>query len=127
NYKWPKKTVVPNPFLASREAKLKQLEADLAAAKDASPQRKEQLRNTIGAVRYEIAELKKNSFLVAETDPYVVLPSSMVAQSGQPFSPPLGDFCVVIFKNELYPAIIGDVGPSMKLGEASLRIAREIN
>ena len=127
NYKWPKKTAVPNPFLASREAKLQQLESDLAAAKDAPAQRKEQIRNAIGAARYEIAELKKHSFLVAETDPYVVMPSSLMSQGGQPFSPRLGDFCVIIFKNMLYPAIVGDVGPAMKMGEASLRIAKEIN
>lgn len=127
NYKWPKKTAVPNPFLASREAKLKQLEADLVAERDAPAQRKDQLRNSIGAVRYEVNELKKNSFLVSETDPYVVLPGSILSQSGQPFSPRLGDFCVVIFKDNLYPAIIGDIGPSMKIGEASLRLAKELN
>ena len=125
NYKWPKKTAVPNPFLAPREEKLKGLETDLAAAAD--PQRKEQLRKLIKDARYDIADLKAHSFLIAAADPYVVLPGSLIAQNGQPFAPHVGDFCVVIWKDELYPAIVGDIGPSVKIGEASLRIAKEIN
>lgn len=125
NYKWPKKTTLPNPFLAPREAKLKQLEADLGAATDA--RRKEQLRKSIHDTRLDITELKTRSFLVAATDPYVVLPGSLMAQSGHPFSPRVGDFCVVIWKDTLYPAVVGDVGPSTKIGEASLRLAKEIN
>jgi len=129
NYKWPKQSATPNPFLAPREARLTQLEADLAVApRDMTAAKREQLKNQIGAARYEVSELKKQSFLVAAVDPYVVLPGSMMTgQGNKPFAPRLGDYCVVIFKNTLYPAIIGDIGPSMKIGEASLRIAHEIN
>ncbi|MEA3187599.1 MAG: hypothetical protein QOD99_1429 [Chthoniobacter sp.] len=121
SYKWPKKTTVANPLLAAREAKLKEAEA-LAGR---SPGREQ--RDQIGALRYEVSQLATNSFLVANADPYIVLPGWMLGQSGQPFSPRVGDYAVVIFNSTLYPAIIGDVGPRDKIGEASLRVGREIN
>jgi hypothetical protein len=34
---------------------------------------------------------------------------------------------VVVFGDKVYPALVGDVGPNDKTGEASLRIAKEIN
>ncbi|MEZ5302404.1 MAG: glycoside hydrolase family 75 protein [Verrucomicrobiales bacterium] len=33
----------------------------------------------------------------------------------------------MIYEDKVYPAIIGDAGPREKMGEASLRIAKEIN
>jgi hypothetical protein len=33
----------------------------------------------------------------------------------------------VVFGDAIYPAIVGDVGPNDKVGEASLRIAKELN
>jgi hypothetical protein len=39
----------------------------------------------------------------------------------------LGDYALVIFGDSIYPALVGDVGPNDKAGEASLRIAKEIN
>jgi hypothetical protein len=38
-----------------------------------------------------------------------------------------GDYALVVFGNSIYPAIVGDIGPNDKVGEASLRIAKEIN
>jgi hypothetical protein len=38
-----------------------------------------------------------------------------------------GDHALVVFENTIYPAIVGDVGPNDKVGEASLRIAKQIN
>ena len=126
SYKWAKKTAVPNQFLPSREARLKLLEAE-AATKGLSPERAAELRTLIQQVRYELNQLKTHSFLVATTDPFIVLPSSLLTQDARPFTPHVGDYCVVIFKNTLYPAIIGDVGPRDKIGEASYRIGKEIN
>lgn len=126
NYKWPKKTAVPNPFLAPREERLRQLEAELASPGISAP-RREQLRRLAKDARYDVADLKAHSFLVAAADPYIVLPASLVSPAGQPFSPRVGDFGVVIWKDKIYPALVGDIGPALKIGEASLRIAREIN
>ena len=39
----------------------------------------------------------------------------------------VGDYAVVVFGDQIYPAIVGDVGPNDKVGEASLRIAQQIN
>jgi hypothetical protein len=33
----------------------------------------------------------------------------------------------VIYKDRIYPAVLGDAGPSDKVGEASLRLARALN
>ncbi len=44
-----------------------------------------------------------------------------------PFAPAVGDYCVVIHENTLFPSVVGDVGPADLVGEASLRICRQIN
>jgi len=126
SYKWPKTTAVPNMFLVGRQGKLQQLETELEG-KGIGADRSRELRELIPQMRYEVGQLKTMSFLVASTDPFVVLPSSIVGKNHEPFTPHLGDYCVVIFENRLYPAIIGDVGPANKMGEASLRLGKAIN
>ena len=39
----------------------------------------------------------------------------------------VGDYAIVVFGDQIYPAIVGDTGPNDKVGEASLRIAQQIN
>ena len=39
----------------------------------------------------------------------------------------IGDYAVVLYQGILYPAIVGDIGPASKIGEASLRICRAID
>ncbi|MEY5020193.1 MAG: hypothetical protein RLZ22_1281, partial [Verrucomicrobiota bacterium] len=34
---------------------------------------------------------------------------------------------VIIHEDKIYPSIVGDGGPTFKVGEASLRVARELN
>ena len=41
--------------------------------------------------------------------------------------PKIGDYVAVIYKDRVYPALLGDAGPSDKIGEASLRLARALN
>lgn len=126
SYRWPKKTALANSFLGAREAKLKQLESEISG-KTISLERNREVRELIGPLRYEVNQLKTMSFLVSTTDPFVVLPGSIVGKNQDPFTPHLGDYCVVIFEDRLYPAIVGDVGPSTKIGEASLRLGKAIN
>lgn len=126
SYKWPKKTAVPNPYLAAREEKLKQLEAEFAT-KGLSIERNKELRDAIQPLRYEVNQLKTMSFLMGATDPFVVLPGSIAGHGNTPFTPHLGDYCVVVYNDSLYPAIVGDVGPYYKMGEASLRLGKELN
>ena len=61
--------------------------------------------------------------MIGATDPYIVIPSGFAAGTGGK----LGDYAIVIAGNGIYPAIVGDAGPPDKVGEASLRIAKQIN
>ncbi len=115
SYHWPKKSAAPNPFLPAFESRLASLEAGRPGPSMAD----------LLDLRYAVAQMKKNSFLVASADPYIVLPGFMLGKGA--FNPKLGDFCVVIYKDALYPAIFGDVGPNDKIGEASLRLSRELD
>jgi hypothetical protein len=89
-----------------------------------TPVRKRELRNAIAQLRAEVDTLKKYSFLIGATDPFIVVPGAFT-HSGEPVKP--GDYAVVVFGDSIYPAMIGDVGPNNKVGEASLRIAKQIN
>jgi glycosyl hydrolase group 75 (putative chitosanase) len=126
SYRWPKKTNNPNQFIPEREEKLKQLQAEYDA-KTTPPDRKKLLKEQLEQVQREVTDLKKYSFLIAKADPYVVLPGFMLRQTNHPFQPKLGDYVVVIYQGKLYPAVLGDVGPSYKIGEASLRICSELD
>ncbi len=123
SYRWPKKTPEPNPYLAAAEDELKRAETEFALS-TTSPARKRDLRDLIPQLRAEIGTLKKYSFLIGATDPFIVVPGAFMHGS-DPVKP--GDYAVVIFDNSIYPALVGDVGPNEKAGEASLRIAKEIN
>jgi hypothetical protein len=83
------------------------------------------LRERIAKSKLQIADLKSASFLVSKTDPTIVLPGFMLRGSG-PDAPKIGDYAVVIHEDKMYPAIVGDAGPSYKVGEASLRLCNEI-
>jgi hypothetical protein len=123
SFRWPKKTNAPNPYLGPAEDRLRKAEAE-STQKTTSPERKKELHTAIGQIRDEITTLKKFSFLIGATDPYIVLPSGFArgADGGK-----VGDYTVVIFGDNIYPAVVGDVGPPDKVGEASLRISKEIN
>ena len=122
SFRWPKKSQIPNPYIAPAEERLKRYEGELAA-KTTTPERKKELKSGIASVRDEIETLKKFSFLIGATDPYIVLPSGLGKADGGK----VGDYALVIFGDRIFPAVVGDIGPSDKAGEASLRIAKEIN
>ncbi|MBA2434864.1 MAG: hypothetical protein H0V54_07245 [Chthoniobacterales bacterium] len=123
SYRWKKKTSQPSPFLPAAEAKLRRYEAEFAQ-KGLTMERNRDLRIGIQRMKAEVDSLKRFSFLIASTDPYIVLPGifSRAKDAGK-----VGDYAVVVYGNEMYPALVGDVGPREKVGEASLRIAKEIN
>jgi len=77
---------------------------------------------------YELAvkDMKRRSFLLGEYDPFIVLPVEYLRQSGD-WAPSIGDYAIVVYEGLLLPAIVGDGGPSFKMGEASLRVAKQIN
>jgi hypothetical protein len=122
SFKWPKKSQLPNPYLAPAEERLKRYEGELAN-KATTAERKRDLKAGISLVRDEIESMKKYSYLIGATDPYIVIPSGLGKADGGK----VGDYALVIFGDRIFPAVVGDVGPSDKAGEASLRIAKEIN
>ena len=125
SYGWPKKTPTPNPMVAGWEKRLAVGEKELAD-KATTAERKAWLKDRLAFLKRGITDLKNRSFLIAEYDPFIVLPVNVLT-SNEPFAPKIGDYAVVIYGAKLYPAIVGDGGPTFKVGEASLRIARELN
>jgi hypothetical protein len=126
SYRWLKRTDKPSQFIPEREQKLRQAQAEFDQ-KNTAPERKKILKEQIEELNREISDLKKYSFLISKADPFVVLPGFMLRQTNHPFLPKFGDYVVVIHGGKLYPAIVGDAGPSYKVGEASLRLATQID
>ncbi len=126
SYRWPKKTKNPNEFLVGRETRLAELEAEFKES-GLSIERNRELRTAIASLKAEVAELKTTSYLLSRADPSIVVPGFMLRYRDHPYAPKIGDYAVVVHGDRLYPAIVGDAGPSNKMGEASLRICREID
>jgi Fungal chitosanase of glycosyl hydrolase group 75 len=124
NYRWLKSGIHPNPCLRETESRLALLGAELGNG-SLTPENKASLTKEINYLKATAEELKHWDFLVGTADPFIVLPSFMVGKS--PGQPGIGDYAVVIAHGKLYPAILGDMGPGSKIGEASLRLCRAID
>ena len=125
SYGWPKKSPTPNPMVAGWEKRVAGAEKELAD-KATGAERKTWLKDRVAYLKRGIADLKARSFLIAEYDPFIVIPVNILA-SNDPFAPKVGDYAVVVHGTKLYPAIVGDGGPTFKVGEGSLRMAKELN
>jgi hypothetical protein len=127
SYAWAKKTTTPNPLLAKWEARLVKLNAEYAV-KGLSAARNAELKSSISQVKLEISDLKARSSLIAEKDPFIVISLLFRGYEGQnAFTPGIGDYAAVVHGNKIYPAICGDYGPTFKMGEASLLMAKAVN
>lgn len=127
SYAWPKRSQQPNPLLVRWEAELRKAEEEYKT-KGLSAERNAWLRDRIAQLKREASDMKSRSFLIAETDPFVVVPLSMLGYTrSSPYAPAIGDYAVIAHRDRLCPAIVGDSGPTFQVGEASLRIARELN
>jgi len=127
SYAWAKKTSTPNPLLARWEERLKNAN-EAYNVKGLSAEKNRELKALIDTLKVEINEMKARSSLIAEKDPFVVL--SLVFRgytATNKHTPQMGDYAVVIHGDKMYPAICGDYGPTQKMGEASLFIAKTIN
>jgi hypothetical protein len=127
SYAWAKQSTTANPLLARWETRLANAKAEYAK-KGLSAARNRELKSSIDQLTLEIKDLKSRSSLIADSDPFVVI--SLVFrgyETSNPHTPQIGDYAVVIHDKKLYPAICGDYGPSMKMGEASLFMAKAIN
>jgi hypothetical protein len=125
SYGWSKKTAVPNPMVDGWERRLAAAQKELAAAATTAA-RKTWLRDRIPFLKRGIDDLKARSFLIADYDPFIVIPVDLLTSSDA-FAPKVGDYAVVVYQKKLYPAIVGDGGPTYKVGEGSLRLAHELN
>jgi len=127
SYAWAKKTKIPNPLLGKWEARLVKAKEQFAT-KGLSADKNRESKALVGQLEIEIAEMKARSSLIAEKDPFIVL--SLVFKpyaATNKHTPQMGDYAVVIYGDKMYPAICGDYGPTQKMGEASLFIAKTIN
>jgi hypothetical protein len=126
SYGWKKTSNQPNPMIVGWEKRIKLAEQELALP-STPPARQAWLRERMVYLRRGIDDMKARSFLIAEIDPFIVIPIHILAAKNDPYAPRVGDYAVVIHEGKLYPAIVGDGGPSFKAGEASLKLARAIN
>lgn len=126
SYGWRKKTNIPNPMIAGFERRIAAGTKELNAS-GTSAERKKWLRDRIAMLKRGIQDLKARSYLIAEYDPFIVIPVNLLTSRTDPFAPSVGDYAVVIYENKIYPCIVGDGGPTFKVGEASLRMAKELN
>jgi Fungal chitosanase of glycosyl hydrolase group 75 len=124
SYRWTKRGDRPNPFLPIMETELEKSEKALGSGTYTSAE-KALLEENKSKAASGVDELKRWSFLVGAADPFIVLPSFMVGK--HPGQPKIGDYAVVIYNGTLYPAVLGDIGPNNKIGEASLRICKAID
>ena len=127
SYGWKKQTDQPNPLLKRWKNKLSEEVNKIEQGKLSSSKVKAS-KQKIETLRREISDMKGRSFLIARADPFIVIPSWMRLYANQnEFAPSVGDYVAIIFEGRILPAIIGDTGPTWKLGEASLRVAKELN
>jgi hypothetical protein len=66
----------------------------------------------------EVGTLKKFSFLIGATDPFIVVPGAFA--HGQDRIKPR-DCAVVVFGDAIYPVIVGDVETNDKVAELAAR------
>lgn len=125
SYGWSKRTKTPNPMVAGWEKRMTAAQEELAAAATTA-ERKTWLRDRLVFLKRGIEDLKARSFLIADYDPFIVIPVNILT-ANDAYSPKVGDYAVVVYANKIYPAIVGDGGPTFKVGEASLRMAKELN
>lgn len=126
SFGWKKTTSTPNPMIAGFKKRIENAKRELAQAATTA-ERKTWLKARMTKLQRGIEDMERRSFLIAEHDPFIVIPVNMLLDRKSAFIPNVGDYAVVIYKNQLYPAIVGDGGPSFKVGEASLRLARQLD
>ncbi|MEM1084652.1 MAG: glycoside hydrolase family 75 protein [Verrucomicrobiota bacterium] len=126
SYGWPKQTRTPNPMVAGWEKRIGNANRELADP-ETTAARKAWLRDRIKYLKRGIEDMKYRSFLIAEYDPFIVIPVNLLTARGDVYAPKVGDYAVVVHEEKIYPAFVGDGGPTFKVGEASLRMAKQIN
>ena len=125
SYRWKKRTTTPNPCAPIWEKRIAENDLKIKDPKMAADA--QHLKSDNARLRAELADMRAHSFLIGSQDPFIVLPTQMFGGRKNAYTPHIGDYCVVLAGDVFYPAILGDSGPTTKIGEASLRICRAIN
>jgi hypothetical protein len=76
----------PNPVLSLYENKLEGLKQEFSL-KGLRPERNRELKRSLDEIHRVISELKSKSFLISDADPFIVVPSFMVGDNTEAFSP----------------------------------------
>lgn len=127
SYGWPKVTAQLNPVIPKLEEELAGVQEKLKAPK-LSKEEKVSLTARGEEIPRVVADLKRRSYLIGQEDPFIVIPSSLRSYQGRnAWAPAIGDYAVVVCGDQLLPAVVGDYGPTIKVGEASLRVARQVD
>jgi hypothetical protein len=126
SYGWPKTGAVENPMATGWKRRIKAANKELADSATTST-RRVWLRDRIKMLRTGIDDMLKRSFLIAEYDPFIVIPVNFIKDRDDPYGPNVGDYACIIHGKKAYPVIVGDGGPTFKVGEGSLRLAKELN
>jgi hypothetical protein len=126
SYGWKKTGTTPNPLIAGWKNRIRKAEEEIALA-DTAEDRRNWLRGRITMIKREIQDMEARSYLIADHDPFVVMPINMVTSRGDRHAARIGDYAVVVYDGKIYPSIVGDAGPSFKVGEASLRMCKQLN
>ena len=126
SYGWRKIGTTPNPMIAGLRKRIGNGTRELNAA-GTTTERKNWLRDRIAMLNRLIGDLQARSYLIAEYDPFIVIPVNLLTARDDSYAPKVGDYAVVIYGKKVYPCIVGDGGPTFKVGEASLRMAKELN
>lgn len=127
SYGWDKTGKIENPMIAGLRSRIEKGTAEMNTPSTSSA-RRQWLKTRIARLKRIIDDLSRRSYLIAEYDPFIVISIDMLTANRSIKSVPrIGDYVVVIYQDKLYPAIVGDGGPTFKAGEASLRLAKQIN
>jgi hypothetical protein len=127
SYEWAKKSQTPNPLLARWQSRHESVKKEYGT-KGLSAARNAELKGELQQIESTVRALKSRSSLIAEKDPFIVI--SLIFKDypkTHPHAPSIGDYAAVLHGGKIYPAICGDYGPTMKMGEASLLMAKTIN
>ncbi len=127
SYSWAKLTPKLNPLIPVFEEDLRLAKERMKNPTVLSAAEKASLQYSLKDMPRRISDLKKRSYLIASEDPFIVISLAYKSYKGGDFTPSIGDYAVVLVNDKAYPAVIGDYGPETNCGEASLRMARQVD
>lgn len=127
SYEWAKRSTTANPLLAKWQARHDAAKKEFAQ-KGLPAARNAELKAEMQDLDATMKAMKARSSLIAEKDPFIVISLLFKDYADTvPHTPRIGDYAAVIHGDKIFPAICGDYGPSIKMGEASLMMAKIIN